>query len=114
MLPNHSDKVGAEFIAGGKDWVLRRRWLKELTRRSRKVSDTRLLCGSGIEVVERKLKMIRNKFHRIEKLFKDNISMDSGGQGRIKKDKKIRGRLGTKKDTSTVPRQRCQKACWVF
>ena len=90
MLPNHSDKVGAEFIAGGKDWVLRRRWLKELTRRSRKVSDTRLLRGSGIEVVERKLKMIRNKFRRIEKLLKDSFPMDSAGEGRRKEKEKIR------------------------
>ena len=61
--------------------MLRRRWLKELTRRSRKVSDTRLVRGSGIEVVERKLKMIRNKFRRIEKLLKDSFPMDSGGEG---------------------------------
>ena len=94
--------------------MLRRRWLRELARRSRKVSDRRLLHGSGVEVAERKLKMIRNKFRRIEKLFKDNFSMDSGGQGRIKKEKKIRGRLGLKKDRATVPRQRRQKACWVF
>ena len=69
---------------------------------------------AGVKIAERKLKMIRNKFRRIEKLFKDNFSMHSGGQGRIKKEKKIRRRLGTKKDTATVPRQRRQKACWVF
>ena len=34
---------------------------------------------AGVEVAVRKLKMIRNKFRRIEKLFKDRLSMDSGG-----------------------------------
>jgi hypothetical protein len=69
---------------------------------------------AGVEVAERKLKMVRNKFRRIEKLFKDNFSMDSGGEGRRKEKEKIRGRLGTKKDTATVLRQWHQKACWVF
>ena len=66
----------------------------------------------NIEVAERKLKMIQNKFYRTEKLLKDSFPMDSGG--RRKEKEKIRGRLGTKKDTATVPRQRRQKACWVF
>jgi len=44
---------------------------------------------AGVEVAERKFKMIRNKFRSIEKLFKDRFSMDSGGQGRIKKEKKL-------------------------
>ena len=69
---------------------------------------------AGVEVAERKLKMIWNKFRRIEKLLKDSFPMDSGGEGRRKEKEKIRGRLGTKKDTATVPRQRRQKACWVF
>ena len=56
MLPNHSDKVGAEFIAGGKDWVLRRQWLKELARWSRIVSDRRLLRGSGGRGSRKKIK----------------------------------------------------------
>ena len=94
--------------------MLRRRWLEELTRRSRKVSYTRLLRGSGIEVVERKLKMIRNKFRRIEKLLKDSFSMGNGGKGRRKEKEKIRGRLGKMIDAVTVPRKQCQKACWVF
>ena len=69
---------------------------------------------AGVKIAGRKLKMIRDKSCRVEKLLKDSFSMDSGGQGRRKEKKKIRGRLGSKKDTSTVPRQRCQKACWVF
>ena len=68
----------------------------------------------GVEVAERKLKMIQNKFRRIEKLLKDSFSMGNGGKGRRKEKEKIRGRLGKKKDTATVPRQRRQKACWVF
>ena len=68
----------------------------------------------GVKIAERKLKMIQNKFRRIEKLFKDSSSMGSGGQGRRKEKQKIRGRLGSKKDTATVPQQRCQKAYWVF
>ena len=69
---------------------------------------------AGVKIVGRKLKMIQNKFRRIEKLFKDSFSLDSGGQGRSKEKQRIRGRLGSKKDTATVPCQRCQKACWVF
>ena len=69
---------------------------------------------AGVKIAGRKLKMIRNEFCRIEKLFKDSFSLDSGGQGRRKEKKKIRGRLDMKKDTSTVLQQRRQKACWVF
>ena len=60
----------------------------------------------GVKVAGRKLKMIQNKFRRIEKLLKDSFPMDSGGEGRRKEKKEIRGRLGTKKDTAAVPRQR--------
>ena len=69
---------------------------------------------AGVKIAGRKLKMIWNKFRRIEKLFKDSFSLDSGGQGRRKEKERIRGRLGSKKDTATVPHQWCQKACWVF
>ena len=69
---------------------------------------------AGVKIAERKLKMIWNKFRRIEKLFKDSFSLDSGGKGGRKEKQRIRGRLGSKKDTSTVLRQRRQRACWVF
>ena len=69
---------------------------------------------AGMKIVERKLNMIRDKSRGVEKLLKDSFSMDSGGQGRRKEKKKIGGRLGSKKDTATVPRQRRQKACSVF
>ena len=69
---------------------------------------------AGVKIAGRKLKMIRDKSRRVEKLLKDSSSMGSGGQGRRKEKQKIRGRLGSKKDTATVPRQRPQKACWVF
>ena len=69
---------------------------------------------AGVKIAGRKLKMIRDKSRGVEKLLKDSFSMDSGGQGTRKEKKKIRGRLGSKKDTSTVPWQRRQKACWVF
>ena len=95
--------------------MLRRRWLKELARWSRIVSDRRLLRGSEGRGSRKKIKkMIQNKFRRIEKLLKDCFPMDSGGEDRWKEKEKIRGRLGIKKDTTTVPRQRRQKACWVF
>ena len=45
----------------------------------------------GVEVAERKLKMIWNKFCRIEKLLKDSFPMDSGGEGRRKEKQRIRG-----------------------
>jgi hypothetical protein len=61
---------------------------------------------AGVEVAERKLKMIRNKFRRIEKLLKDSFPMDSRGEGRRKEKEKIRGRLESKKDTAIVPWQR--------
>ena len=44
---------------------------------------------AGLRVAERKLKMIRNKFRRIEKLLKDSFPMDSGGEGRRKEKEKI-------------------------
>ena len=69
---------------------------------------------AGVMKAGRKLKMIRDKSRRVEKLLKDSSSMGSGGQGRRKEKQSIRGRLGSKKDTTTVPRQRRQKACWVF
>ena len=64
---------------------------------------------AGVEVAERKLKI-----RRIEKLLKDSFPMDSGGEGGRTEKENIRGQLGSKKDTTTVPRQRQQKACWVF
>ena len=69
---------------------------------------------AGVKIAGRKLKMIRDKSRGVEKLLKDSSSMGSGGQGRRKEKQRIRGRLGSKKDTATVPHQRCQKACWVF
>ena len=69
---------------------------------------------AGVKVAGMKIKMVRNKSRRVEKLLKDNFSMDSGGQGRSKENKRIQAKLGTKKDTATVPRERRQKACWVF
>ena len=69
---------------------------------------------AGVKIAERKLKMIWDKSRGIEKLLKDSSSMGSGGQGRRKEKQRIQGRLGSKKDTATVPRQRRQKACWVF
>ena len=60
--------------------------------------------GSGVKVADKKLKMIRDKSRRVEKLLRDNFSMDSRGQGRRKEKQKIRGRLGKKKDTATIPR----------
>ena len=45
---------------------------------------------AGVKIAGRKLKMIWNKFRRIEKLFKDSFSLDSGGQGR-RKEKKSKG-----------------------
>ena len=44
---------------------------------------------AGVEVVERKLKMIHNKFRRIGKLLKDSFPKDSGGEGRRKEKQKI-------------------------
>ena len=66
---------------------------------------------AGVKIVGRKLKMIRDKSRGVEKLLKDCSSMGSRGQGRRKETQRIRGRLGSKKDTATVPRQRRQKAC---
>ena len=69
---------------------------------------------AGVKIAGIKVKMIRDKSRGVEKLLKECSSMGSGGQGRRKEKKNIRGRLGSKKDTATVPRQRRQKACWVF
>ena len=69
---------------------------------------------AGVKIAGKKLKMIRDKSRGVEKLLKDSFSMDSGGQGRRKEKRKIRGRLGSKKDAATVPRQWHQKACLVF
>ena len=44
---------------------------------------------AGVEVAKIKLKMIRNKFRRIEKLLKDSFPMDSDGEGRRKEKEKI-------------------------
>ena len=44
---------------------------------------------AGVEVADRKSKMIRNEFRRIEKLLKDSFPMDSGGEGRRKEKEKI-------------------------
>ena len=44
--------------------------------------------GSGVKIAGRKLKMIRDKSCRVEKLLKDNSSMGSGGQGRRKEKAK--------------------------
>ena len=45
----------------------------------------------NIEVAERKLKMIQNKFYRTEKLLKDSFPLDRWGEGRRKEMEKIRG-----------------------
>ena len=60
----------------------------------------------GVKIAGRKLKVIRDKSRRVEKLLKDSSPMGSGGQGRRKEKQRIRGRLGSKKDTATIPRQR--------
>ena len=60
---------------------------------------------AGMKIVERKLNMIRDKSRGVEKLLKDSSSMGSGGQGRRKEKQSLQGRLGSKKDTATVPRQ---------
>ena len=61
---------------------------------------------AGVMIAGRKLKMIRDKSHGVEKLLKDISSMGSRGQGRRKEKQMIQGRLGSKKDTATVPWQR--------
>ena len=60
----------------------------------------------GVKIADRKVKMIWDKSRRVEKLLKDSSSMGSGGQGRRKEKQRIRGRLGSKKDTTTVLRKR--------
>ena len=42
----------------------------------------------GVKIAGRKLKMIRDKSRRVEKLLKDSSSMGSGGQGRRKEKAK--------------------------
>ena len=44
-----------------------------------------------VKIAGRKLKMIRDKSRRVEKLLKDSSSMGSGGQGRTKEKQRIRG-----------------------
>jgi len=68
----------------------------------------------GVKIADRKVKMIWDKSRRVDKLLKDSSSMGSGGQCKRKEKQRIRGRLGSKKDTAIVPRQRRQKACWVI
>jgi hypothetical protein len=46
---------------------------------------------AGVMIAGRKLKMIRDKSHGVEKLLKDSSSMGSGGQGRRKENQRIRG-----------------------
>ena len=41
----------------------------------------------GVKIAGRKLKMIRDKSHRVEKLLKDSSSMGSGGKDSRKKSK---------------------------
>ena len=43
---------------------------------------------AGVKIAGRKLKMIRDKSRRVEKLLKDSSSMGSGGQGIRKKRKR--------------------------
>ena len=43
---------------------------------------------AGVKIAERKLKIIRDKSRRVEKLLKDSSSWDSGGQGRRKEKTK--------------------------
>ena len=52
---------------------------------------------AGVRIAGRKLKIIRDKSRRVEKLLKDSSSMGSGGQGRKKEKERIRGRLGRRK-----------------
>ena len=52
---------------------------------------------AGVKIAETKLKRVVNTSLRIERLLKDSFSMDRGGQGRWKEKKKIRRRLGKKK-----------------
>ena len=44
---------------------------------------------AGVKIAGRKVKMIRDKSRRIEKLLKDSSFMGSGGQGRRKEKQKI-------------------------
>ena len=56
-----------------KDWVLRKRWLKELAMGAEKSRIEGCSVVAWVKVAERKLQMIQNKFHRIENLLKDNV-----------------------------------------
>ena len=69
---------------------------------------------AGVKIAGRKLKMIWNKFRRIEKLFKDSFSLDSGGQGRRKEKQRIRGRLGSKKIQQPFPGNGARKLVGYF
>jgi hypothetical protein len=40
--------------------------------------------------------------------------MGNSGKGRNKEKQNIQGPLGMKIDTTTVPQQQRQKACWAF
>ena len=61
---------------------------------------------AGVKIAGRKLKMMRDKSCRVEKLLKDSSSMGSGGQGRRKKKSKgYEDDYVSKKDTATVPQQ---------
>ena len=46
---------------------------------------------AGVKIAGRKLKKIRGKSCRVEKLLKDSSFMGSGGQGRRKGKQRIRG-----------------------
>ena len=46
---------------------------------------------AGVKIAERKVKLIQDKSRRVEKLFKDIFSLDSGGQGRRKEKQRVRG-----------------------
>ena len=69
---------------------------------------------AGVEVAETKLKMIQNKFRRIEKLLKDSFPMDSGREDRWKEKEKIRGRLGSKKIQQQFPGNGARKLIGYF
>ena len=58
---------------------------------------------AGIKIAERKLKMIRNKSHRIEKLLKDSFPMGSGGRGRRKENEKDMRTIESVDNVDSVP-----------
>jgi hypothetical protein len=55
-IPNQSDKIGMEFMAGYKNWVFGWWWLVELALRSIEALDRRLLLGSGGKDSRKKIK----------------------------------------------------------